>query len=126
VARLVVEDQPVIAALGQHLALEIERAHVQREAVHEDDGRLAGRLLRLDDLDVQAGAVRGGDRQLLVERLYAELLVPVRVTGLLDRLLDQRPLDGERGGQPGRRDTDHRADDADLLGSTPFTSRAHP
>ena len=68
---------PVLAALGERPALEVERAHVQAEAVHEDDGRLVGRPCRLDDLDVQVGAVRGGDRQLLVERLVAERLVGV-------------------------------------------------
>ena len=114
---LVVEDQPVIALLGQRPALEVEGAHVQGEAVHEHDGRLSGRLFRLDDLDVQVGAVRGGDRQLLVERLVRELLLAIRVARRVDRLAHQRPLDGERRGQPGSRHTDDRAEQADLPGA---------
>ena len=38
--------------------------------------------------------------------------------GALTDLRDQRPLDGERGGQPGRGHTDDRADQADLLGAS--------
>ena len=40
VAGLVVEDHAVVTAGAERLALEVERAHVEAEAVHEDDGRL--------------------------------------------------------------------------------------
>jgi hypothetical protein len=117
VARLVVEDQAVIAARGELLPLEVERAHVQREAVHEHDRRLAGRLPRLDDLDVQVRAVGGGDGELLVEGRVAELLVAIRVAGRVDRLAHERPLDGEGRGEPGRGDADRGAEDSYLLGA---------
>jgi hypothetical protein len=122
---LVVEDQPVLATLGEHPALEVEGAHVEREAVHEDDGRLPGGPGRFDDLDVQLGAVGGGDGELGVERLVTERLVEMRIAGRVDRSADQCPLDRERGGQAGGHHTDRRPGYADLFGPPPRDPRGH-